>query len=106
MNGIAQFLDGWMRLVASLLTTPTLTIFRVVSGLWCVLPLLSLPLHYFYLSFPVHGSAFDSPEHQKASPYSLRATTEPLFTLLSWYYSPLASLWEGLDGGYLWIGGM
>ena len=85
---------------------PTLTTFCVIFSLWCVLPLLSLPLHYFYLSFPVHGYAFNSPEHQKPSLYSLRAATEALFTLLSGYYSPLASLWEGLDGGYLLIGGM
>ena len=85
---------------------PTLTIFRVIFSLWCVLPLLSLPLHYFYLSFPVHGSAFDSPEHQKASLYSQRDATQALFTLLSCYYWPLAPLWGGLDGGYLWIGGM
>ena len=89
MNGIVRFLDGWMRLVALLLTTPTSTIFRAVSGLWCVLPLLSPPLHHSCLSCPVDGSIFDSAEFQQVHLYPLRLATQASFALPSCSYWPL-----------------
>ena len=95
MNGIAQFLNGWMRLVASLLTTPTSTIFHAVFGLWCVLPSLSPPLHHSCLSFPVDGSIFDSAEFQQVHLYPLRLATQASFALPSCsYWSLILRFWR------------
>ena len=108
VNGIVQFLNGWMRLVAFLLTTPTSTIFRAVSGLWCVLPLLSPPLHHSCLSFPVDGSIFDSAEFQQVHLYPLRLATQASFALPSCSHWPLPhpSLLEALDRRYLGFEGV
>ena len=91
-----------MRLVASLLTTPTSTIFRAVSGLWCVLPLLSPPLHHSCLSFLVDSSIFNSAEFQQIQLYPLRLATQASLALLSCSYWPfILRFWRPWIGDIL-----
>ena len=107
-NEIVRFLHCWMRLIVSFPTTPTSTIFRAVFGLWCVLPLLSPPLHHSCLSFPVDGSIFDSAELQQVHLYPLRLATQASFALPSCSHWPLPhpSLLEALDRRYLGFEGV
>ena len=102
-NEIVQFLHCWMHLIVSLPTTPTLTESLVF---WCVLPLLSPPLHHSYLSFPVDGSVFNSPESTPKSPCILSVSLcKAMASLLFHHNWPLGSLLEGLGRGYLRIEG-
>ena len=75
--------------------------------IWCVLPLLSPPLHHSYLSFPVDGSVFNSPESTPKSPRILSVSLcKAMASLLFHHNWPLGSLLEGLGRGYLRIEGM
>ena len=99
-----RFLHCWVRLIVSFPMTPTLTESLVF---WCVLPLLSPPLHHSYLSFPVDGSVFNSPESTPKSPRILSVLLcKAMASLLFHHNWPLGSLLEGLGREYLRIEGM
>ena len=67
--------------------------------IWCVLPLLSPPLHHSYLSFPVDGSVFNSPESTpKSPPFSECCYTRVWHPCFSTITGPLVRFWR------VWVG--
>ena len=67
--------------------------------IWCVLPLLSPPLHHSYLSFSVDGSIFNSPESTpKSPPFSECRYTRVWHPCFSTITGPLVRFWR------VWVG--